>query len=161
MAAKEFVETNDPYNIPPHIWYAIGKDIAASASTFPASFGDPVRNFAENCHHLKAAEWKLFTFLLAPIYFKNRIPDEDYEELLNLIDALHLCCDYAVTEGEIAVIETRLNRFYSYYERRYYGAKWERLSACLPVFHQILHVSGSISSAGPMFVYWQWPMERI
>lgn len=160
-ANRKFVRTRDPYNIPPPIWHEIGKDIAASAATFPASFGDPICDFAEHCHHMKAAEWNTFTFLLAPIYFKKHLPNEDYEELLNLIDALHLACDYILTEGEIKVIDQRLRRFYSYYERRYYDKKWERLPACLPVLHQVLHVARGIESAGPMFVYWQWPMERV
>lgn len=158
---KRFVKTDDPYNIAPEEWHEIGKDSAASAATVPALFGDPVRDFAEHCHHLKAAEWKIFTFLLAPIYLKRRLPDKDYDEFLNLVDALHLSCDYEITENEIMVVEERLRRFVTYYEARYYAKRWEKLPACLPVFHQVLHVAQGIRWAGPMYVYWQWPMERV
>lgn len=58
---KRFVKTNDPYNIAPEELSAIGKDTAESAATIPASFGNPIRDFAEHCHHLKAAERKIFT----------------------------------------------------------------------------------------------------
>lgn len=92
---------------------------------------------------------------------KRRLPKEDYQELINLVDALNLCCDYEITTTEILAVESRPKRFAEYYERRYYGRCWERLSACLPVFHQVLHVANGIRWAGPMYVYWQWPMERV
>lgn len=160
-AAKKFVKTDDPWNIPPEDWTEIGMDMEQSTTMVPASFGDPIRNFTEHCHHLKAAEWKIFSFLLAPIYLKRRLPDEDYDEFINLVDAIYLCCDYEISVGDIDVVEARLKRFVQYYERRYYGRRWERLPACLPVFHQILHVAQGIRWAGPMYVYWQWPMERV
>ncbi|KAI5850570.1 hypothetical protein DFP73DRAFT_472778 [Morchella snyderi] len=132
-----------------------------SAVFFPASFGDTIRNFAEHSHHLKAAEWKTFTLLMAPIYLIDRLPKRDYDPLLNLIDAVNLCCDYEISEGDLDVIEERLKRFVVYYEQIYYRRLWERLPACLPVIHQILHVIDGIRWAGPMYVYWQWPMERV
>lgn len=36
-----------------------------------------------------------------------------------------------------------------------------RLSACLPVFHQLLHVANGLDWLGPMHVYSQWSMERL
>lgn len=159
--AKKFVKTDDPYNIAPEQWFKNGKDMTSSAATFPACFGDPIRDFTDHCHHLKAAEWKIFAFILAPIYMKGQLPDEDYDELVNLIDAIHLCCDYEITTAEILAVESRLHRFVEYYERRYYNWRWERLPACLPVIHQVLHVAQGIRWAGPMYVYWQWPMERV
>lgn len=141
---KKFVKTNDPFNVAPEQWTAIAADMAESSVMVPATFGDPIRNFAENCHHLKAAEWKIFTLLLAPIYLKNRLSNEDYAEFLNLIDAIHLCCDYEISVGEINVIEFRLKPFVQYCENRYYGRLWEKLPACLPVIHQILHVAHGI-----------------
>ncbi|KAH8152606.1 uncharacterized protein LAJ45_03447 [Morchella importuna] len=160
-ATKKFVQTDDEYNIRPSIWLDISRDMVASANTFPTLFGDPIRNFAEHCHHLKAAEWRTFAFLLAPIYLKGNLPDEDYEHYLNLIDAIQLACDNEITVIEVLAVGRRIKRFIRYYENRYYKKQWERLSACLPVFHQVLHVADGIRWAGPMFVYWQWPMERV
>ncbi|KAI5836970.1 hypothetical protein DFP73DRAFT_601541 [Morchella snyderi] len=56
----------------------------------PASPNKLVENFAEQCHHLKAAEWKTFTMLLAPIYFKGHLPDEDYEEFITVVETVQL-----------------------------------------------------------------------
>ncbi|RPB17400.1 hypothetical protein P167DRAFT_479756, partial [Morchella conica CCBAS932] len=107
---------DDPYNISPEDWLRIGKDMASSAGTFPASFGEPIRDFAEHCQHLKAAEWKNVALLMAPIYMKDRLPEADYLEFLNLIDAVHLCIDISITDTEILVVEQRLKRFVEYYE---------------------------------------------
>ena len=72
--------------------------------------------------------------------------------------------------------------FYTYYEKYFYAYKWERLAACLPVFHQLLHVADFVNdigrnfadeyigiierltlslTIGPMHVYAQWGMERL
>lgn len=123
------MKTDDPYNIVPEKWLGIGIDMADSSATFPAIFGDTIRDFTQHCHHLKAAEWKIFTLQLAPIYLEGLLPDKDYDEFLNLVDTLQLCCDYEITENEIIVVEERLKRFARYYEDRYYGKRWERLSA--------------------------------
>lgn len=95
------------------------------------------------------------------MYLKGRLPAVDYEEFINLVDAIQLCCDHEITQAEILVVETRLKRFVEYYEQRYYQMRWERLPTCLPVFHQILHVAQGIRWAGPRYVYRQWPMERV
>ncbi|RPB09159.1 hypothetical protein P167DRAFT_470209, partial [Morchella conica CCBAS932] len=115
-ATKKFVQTNDEYNIRPSIWLDISRDMVASANTFPTLFGDPIRNFAEHCHHLKAAEWRTFAFLLAPIYLKGNLPDEDYEHYLNLIDAIQLACDNEITVIEVLAVGRRIKRFIRYYE---------------------------------------------
>lgn len=91
--ATKFVKTGDPHNILSEEWAEIGSDMTSSAPTIPALFGDPVRDFTEHYHHLKAEEWKIFTFLLAPIYLKGRLPSVDYEEFINLVNAISLCCD--------------------------------------------------------------------
>ncbi|KAI5842122.1 hypothetical protein DFP73DRAFT_596111 [Morchella snyderi] len=101
-STKKFLKTKDAYNIGPEIWESIGKDMLASATNFPSLFGNPFRNFAEHCHHLNSAEWKTFKMLLAPIYFKDHLPDEDYEEFINVVETVQLCCENQLTFTEIA-----------------------------------------------------------
>lgn len=52
-------------------------------------------------------------------------------------------------------------RWVDYYEYRFYQYKWDRLSACLPVIHQLLYVADAIEWLGPTFAYSQWTMERV
>lgn len=42
-----------------------------------------------------------------------------------------------------------------------YRYEYARLNACLPVFHQIRHIPEAIRWSGPLFVSWQFPIERL
>lgn len=143
------------------MWKGIGEDMSSSEFHVPAQFRDPIGDFRKHCHHLKAAERRDLTLLLAPIYMYHWVPEEDYQEMINLVDGLNFCFDYEITTAQILVVESRLKRFIQYYARQYYGKCWERLSTCLHVFHQVLHVADSIRWAGSMYLYCQWPMERV
>lgn len=155
------IATDDEYNIKPQDWEEISQQIANSASTFPLLFGPLLRNLIAHIHEMTAAEWQLFTFLLGPVYLKDLLPDEDYKEFLSLVEGIAIACDYVVTEADLVELEQRMEQFSKYYERRYYRLEWLRLKSCLPVFHQILHVSQALRWAGPMYVYSQWGMERL
>lgn len=109
---------------------------------------------------MTAAEWQLFTFLLAPVYLKGVLPDEDYEEFISLVEAIQISCDYLLTLEDFSEMDQQILRSSKYYERRYYRMEWARLKSCLAVFHQILHVPQALRWAGPMDVYSQWAMER-
>lgn len=154
------VQTDDDYNISLQDWERLSKEIAESAPTLPAIFGPLPRNFIEHIHHMTAAEWQLFTVLLAPVYLKDILPDEDYNSFLCLVEAIQISCDRVLTEVDLLDISQRIHDFSVYYEKRYYRMEWLRLKSCLPVFHQLLHVPQALRWAGPMYVYSQWAMER-
>lgn len=158
--APKVISTSDPYNISLHDLERTSEDIASSFATFPALFGPLLRNFLEYINMMKAAEWQLFTFVLGPVYLKGLLPDEDYEEFISLVEAIQLSCDYTLKKEDFSEMDARIERFSRYYESRYYRMEWGRLKACLPVFHQILHVPQALRWAGPMYVYSQWAMER-
>lgn len=155
------VVTGDEYNIRLQTWEKLSRQIADSAPTMPSLFGPLLRNFIEHIHEMTAAEWQLFTFTLAPVYLKDVLPDEDYQEFISLVEAIQLACDYLITRNELVEIDQRIQRFSRYYEQRYYRMEWARLKVCLPVFHQILHVPQALRWTGPMYVCSQWAMERL
>jgi hypothetical protein len=47
------------------------------------------------------------------------------------------------------------------YIRTFYKHDYNRLAACLSVFHDIIHFPDVIEKLGPMWVYTQFPMERL
>jgi hypothetical protein len=157
----KFVITDDPWNIHPDQWVIIGRAFEESASHFPASFGDPLRNFYTHCHELKAAEWSIVTRQAAPIFLKTLLPQEDYNGYLLLVDAILLLEKHDLAMAEIERAKNLLSQFSQYYERRFYQQQWERLRACLPTFHQLLHMHEFLKAIGPAYIYWQWPMERL
>jgi hypothetical protein len=66
FSSTKFIETEDPWNLPPLVWSQIGRNMYDSHSTIPTQFGKAPRDFWEHSHHLKAAEWKNFAFLFLP-----------------------------------------------------------------------------------------------
>ncbi|KAA8892757.1 hypothetical protein FN846DRAFT_1009581, partial [Sphaerosporella brunnea] len=87
---RGFVITDDPWNIVPDDWTAVGNAFEDSAGFYPLAFGDPLRNFTRHCHELKAAEWAIVTKQAAPIFLKTLLPEEDYKGFLYLVDAITL-----------------------------------------------------------------------
>ncbi|KAI5839074.1 hypothetical protein DFP73DRAFT_484544, partial [Morchella snyderi] len=98
------VQTDDEYNIALSDWEWISSDIATSSSTFPALFGSVLRNFLEHVHELTASEWQTFTILLAPVYLKEVLPNEDYNEYISLVEAIQIACDHILTVEEICEV---------------------------------------------------------
>jgi hypothetical protein len=69
---------------------------------------------------LTAAEWQLFTFMLGPVYLKDLLPEQDYEEFISLIEEIQLCCDYSLTHEQIENVKAWMKRFSKSYVDRYY-----------------------------------------
>ena len=67
-----FIATEDPWNIHPAVWDRIGTDMQASHATLPAQFGEAPRDFWQQCHHMKASEWKNLALIFLPIYLKDK-----------------------------------------------------------------------------------------
>lgn len=87
MTEPKVVATDDEYNMPLFVWEEMSAGIAASAPNIPLLFGPMLRNFLEYLHQMTASEWQLFTFLLAPVYLKDALPDDDYDEFISLVEA--------------------------------------------------------------------------
>ena len=157
----KFVATDDPWNIPPHQWKAVGDALDSSAASFPLAFGDPLRNFSTHCHQLKAAEWAIVAKQASPIFLKSLLPSEDYQGFLKLVDAMLILERHAYTTADIEAATSLLEGFSQYYADRFYRQEWENLRVCLPTFHQLLHVKDALRAVGLMYGYWQWPTERL
>jgi hypothetical protein len=159
--SDKFQTTEDPWNVSPAEWDAIGHDMVKSYPTFPLHFGEAVRDFWEHCHHMKAAEWKNFCLVLLPVYLKDRLPDVDYKALIDFLAAIRICLQPSIRAAEIEMVRQKMKDFLEYYEHRYYALRFNRLPACLPVFHQLAHVADFLDTLGPMWMYSQWVMERV
>jgi hypothetical protein len=83
-----------------------------------------------------------------------------YSYLL-LVDAVVLLEKHCLSDADVTAVKNLIIRFSEYYERRFYQEKWDHLRVCLPTFHQLLHIHEALTAIGPMYVYWQWPMERL
>jgi len=100
----KFVLTDDPWNISPAQWDTFGHALCASAKNFPASFGDPLRNFATHCHQLKAAEWAIVAKQVSPIFLRTLLPAQDYEAFVTLVDAIILLEQQSYSPNDLSMI---------------------------------------------------------
>ncbi|KAI5811990.1 hypothetical protein BZA77DRAFT_359987 [Pyronema omphalodes] len=153
--------SEEPWHIASERWNALGSNILASNSMFPAHFGESLRDFAAHGHHMKAAEWKNLGLLILPVFLKDSLPAEDYTEYINLVQAIQQCLAPEISAEGIAGVRTQFASFLTYYERGYYRQDYYRLAACLPVFHQLAHVADFLDILGPMWSYSQCCMERM
>ena len=80
---------------------------------------------------------------------------------LKLVSAIEILIDYKITAQDLERAKDLLIEFYSDYERLYYRYNVERIAACLPTMHLILHLVESVQDCGPGWVYWQFPCERV
>lgn len=81
---------DDPYNIPPDGWREIGMDTAKSNATYPDQFGESMGNLTETFRKMKAANWQRFVYHQSPIYFRKYLPKPQYNEWMNLVEAMRL-----------------------------------------------------------------------
>ncbi|RPA73483.1 hypothetical protein BJ508DRAFT_198864, partial [Ascobolus immersus RN42] len=77
-----------------------------------------------------------------------------------LVHAIGICCQYELSAADIQIVRDNINNFIAHYEKDYYQYDYDRISACLPVFHYIAHVADALRDIGPQFVYSQWVIER-
>ena len=66
-----------------------------------------------------------------------------------------------ISRADLATIHKNFTIFIEYYEQDVYQYKWGHLSTMLSVYHHLIHIVDYIELAGPAWVFWQFPMERI
>lgn len=150
----------DPWNIAPENWSDIGRDMRKSSKSFPPCMGDGIRDIVEHSGDFKAAEWKVWTTILSPIYLKRFLPPNLYDGYMLLVDAINLCCEYSLSASDLSKIENLMCDFLNHYEQEYYQYRYDRLPAMKPTMHQLAHIIHSIKCAGPPRTFWQFSMER-
>ena len=161
--ARKFKKTDDIYNIDPSNWSLIGEGMERSKEDFPTAWGDALRNLAKHCHEFKAAEWRNFGLLIAPIVLRDNelLPEACYEAFCDLIEAIESATSDIPTDDIDATIRVPLIEFLNHYENTYYQLKWERLETCRSQIHLLAHVADFVEWCGPMNLYSQWSCERL
>jgi hypothetical protein len=128
----------------------------SSKADFPTAWGDALRNLSKHCHEFKAAEWRNFGLLIAPMVLGDILPEECYEAFCDLIEAIESAtCDIPTSDID-ATIRRPLVDFLIHYEKFYYQLKWERLETCRSQIHLLAHVADFAEWCGPMNLYSQW-----
>ena len=109
--------------------------------TVPAAFRAPVPNIAMKWFQMSAEMYANWTLYIAPIVLHGRFKSvQYYRHFMQLVELLKLFLD-------------------SNWYRLYYKHDPTWLSACTLTIHALLHIGWGIRAAGPVWIYWAFPME--
>ena len=117
----------------------------------------------KHCHEFKAAKWRNFGLLIAPIVLHDEdiMPETCYEAFCDLVEAI----DSATLDILIADIDSTIRHplieFLRHYEEVYYQFRWDRLETCHSQIHLLAHVADFVKWCGPMNLYSQWSCEQL
>jgi len=165
-----FLKTNadndnyvDELKMPRTRWREIGVDMERSLRTIPSSFGKALWNIDLYSGSFKASEWSNFLLHFSSVLLHGgyRLRQDLFEHYSKLVAAIDLAIDYEVLWEDIDHIKALLLDFVSDYKKLYYQYDRDRIAACLPTIHLLLHLHESISDCGPAWVFWQFPCERL
>ncbi|KAI8830038.1 hypothetical protein BC829DRAFT_366650 [Chytridium lagenaria] len=131
-------------------------------ASYPASFGRSPRNISKHFDGFKAAEFSNWVTVLSVPLLTGKLPEKYLAAWARFAEILKICHEaQSFTKEMISEIRVRCEEFYLHYEKYYYREEFSRLGACRSVMHYILHIADSIEVLGPLWCYWQYPMERL
>ena len=177
---KDLDHDGEDYVLAPAVWDAIGKATFDAGKTIPAAFGSRVPNVASEKAQMIAETYSIWTLHIAPILLKGRFQSQRYyKHFKELVRLLTLCLEFEITQDEVDDLEKGFQKWVKDYElyvlvleifsqqnnilqinRLYYQHDPERVSCCPVTIHALLHIAPTIRAMGPVWAYWEFPMER-
>lgn len=159
--AAEEEDSEDDHIISQADWKLIGDYQDKSRETIPLAIGEVV-NIDKYSGSMKADAWFSWILQQSPVFLKTLLPEVHYEGYMNFVRAAEMVTHgRAVTEAQIQEVDRLVKAFMTYYETKLYRSRWDRISACRVLIHQLCHVAESMRRLGPMANYWQFPIERL
>lgn len=159
--AKKFWDNEDIYNVKAADWQEIAEDMKESSKLIPSQFGSPLRNIANNFTNFKANEWQNWALFTAPVLLKGILDDRCYTHFMRLVSAFTTSMDTAFSAKDIITVKEDICAFLIHYEATYYQYKYDKVSVCTSQFHYLAHIPDMLEWLGPVWAYWQFPMERM
>jgi len=155
-------------NKAPHKWAMtesvadlVGAEIAAARATVPLFQARGLRNVKTHYKSYKAVEWMFFVLSTGPAALAGRIPAETYKMFMCLVRACRLIFvpdDLPVSD--VATLKTELENFCGLLYKKAYGGDIKNITLCLSTVVALLDIPYNIEACGPVWSYWQFPMER-
>jgi hypothetical protein len=169
----------ESYELPKSVWEAIGDAAARSGDTIPSDFGARMPNIYTERSSMTAETWSIWITYLGPILLRDRFSKATYyKHFVKLSHLVRLCMSYEMRRPDIEIIRNGFIEWVQEYERYvsspsttvysdqemrcriFYQHNLSRLSTCPFSIHALLHIADRIESAGPVWCYWAFAMER-
>lgn len=140
---------------------AIGREIRGARDTVPASQARALRDVRIHWKSCKTVDWLYFIVSLAEIVLAGRLRDVYYEVVMFLVKSCRLIFrPSALSQADVTAIKPGPEKCCASFYNNVYRHDPARLKLCrLPIATQLDIVPG-ILSCGPVWVWWQFPIER-
>ena len=154
------------YVIPDKVWAEIGEEQVQCRRTLPSVICRTPRSIAVSHKSYKTKEWETWLFIFSLPLLRGRLWGRAYAHWAMFVRAMTLLFQKELAPDEIDYAERLLEIWVRQYEEIYYGhgdggdASADRLSACRGQIHGLLHLPQNTRVLGPLFCYWQYPVER-
>ncbi|KIK94880.1 hypothetical protein PAXRUDRAFT_33269 [Paxillus rubicundulus Ve08.2h10] len=155
---KDLDSGTEDFEIAPHIWEEVGKEIAAAVQHIPASFVHVLSNIASDRSLFTAESWCFWFIYLAPKLLENRFTRAKYyKHMCELAEIMQITLQFSITVKQVDEVEKWLIQWV---EKYYYQYRVERLPACTLTIHGLLHLGAGIKNCSPVWTTWTFYMEH-
>ena len=148
------------YVIPDKVWTNIGNEQLQCRQTLPSAIVRTPRSIAVSHRSYKTKEWEHWLFIYSLPLLRGRLWNKAYAHWSMFVRAMYLLFQKEITHEEIDYAERLLEAWVRMYEEIYYQGNASQLSACRSQIHYLLHMAQNVRTLGPLFCYWQYPVER-
>eukprot|EP00170_Pyropia_yezoensis_P000706 contig_3357_g707 len=158
QAEKDVV---DSYVAASKILEKMSEEYQSAARTVPAEQARQLRDI--HAHHagFKADDWLFFLLCGAEVLLYGCVPDDFYDMVMCLCRAGRLLFRPSpLTPTDLDKAEWEIFKFLDSFYKLVYRGLPERLRICPFMFATLLDVVTTIRQCGPIWCYWQFPLER-
>ena len=155
-------KSTEPYIMSKATVKTIGLEIAAGCATVPLAQARSLRDINVHSGSYKAADWLYFLLSVGEVVLADRLPEEFFKMFMHLSRAGRLLFrPSGLTEMELTTVEGHVKNFCAAFYKYVYAGRPERVELCrLPVV-SLLDIVKNIRTVGPVWSYWQFPIERL
>ena len=160
MPKPEFEDEEHCYVLSNRTWEEIGEEQVNCRRVISSSLARTPRSIWTHHRSYKAKEWESWLFLFSVPLLVGRLPDYCLQHWKLLKDAFSLLYQTQISRAEAQEARKLLIDFVLQYEAIYFQQEKSRLKACTSQIHALLHIVDSVTWLGPVFCFWQFPLER-
>jgi len=139
----------------------VGREFQGSRRTVPRAQARSLRIINVQHKSFKAVDWLHIILCSGEVPLAKRIPGDFYDIFIALCRASRLLFRRkGITRAEIQAIDADVKYFVTNYYAKIYRGSTERLPLCLSTVVTLLDIVPLLWACGPVWVFWQYPMER-
>ena len=147
--------------LPASLRKLMGEEYATAARTVPARQARAMRDIDRRSGSFKAVDWLFFLLCGGGALLYGRVPITFYEMFMCLCRAERLLVRPSpVSVRDLDKAEEEIKAFLEAFYRNVYRGELKRVRLCRLVFAALLDLVPNVRQCGPVWSFWQFPMER-